>query len=1056
MLARLTRTLLAFVGVLACYLVYSRVAVSVLEPVAGAPGRNRSTPAERQTAADAVKQQRRDLDAWFSEDEWERTSPKILETPQGKLLMRDYEHLPDGRVRIFPCTMVFMPEGTFATPEERKRRAIILRAPQGAILQFDSAVNLKQGRIGKLIAGKLEGQITIRSDQRLPGPEDDLLIHAREVYLTEHHLTTPHEIDFQLGKNRGSGRQLFMELGANATPNAGQVSAPGFGPLTSFELAHDVKLRLEANGQDLFPGDMDRGGAVARVRARVGAPPAGGLPPGPPVDVRCRGPFRFDLVQYVATFEDHVQVDRAGEQQTVDQLRCAHLALYFETVAPSEAAPAPAAASNAGHGELAKLSTARKPPKLVPWRLIAQGNPVVLSSPSRGILLRGQQLDYNIKTGAGSLRGKREAILRHEQPQLGTRREIHAPLVQFQPDESRRLGTFLAEGAGWFEGDLPASAQMPIHGASARDEADNPVRIEARWTQRLQFRPHDGLHVLSVVGQAHVASLATGELNAREIHLWLAEVPEGSTASSAGPAAGNLRPDRLLARTRVRFDSAQLTGNVEQLQIWFSYTDDPLSTAGAEPADANAASDGSLPPRDDERRAAGPREGLGRRRYDIKAETLQAQVTVRGSANDLTEARIQNDVVVKELAAASLDGPGLELHADQVHMLEPQPGQMTVSLIGTPASVQARGTALQGTKITLDRQSNHLRAAGPGEMTLPARGLDGLPADVNDPLHITWRDKLNFDGLLARFSGDVLAQRTQESLRTEILEVTLDRRLQFGANLGQTEPQVDRIACPGKARLERRTMQDGRPASMETMQFRDLNLVQKTGRFEARGPGWVTSVRVGSAANLPMPPGGPGLGRRTSAASAQGTESGERPDSQGNSQADATGLTYLRVDFEQTVSGHFQRHEVAFDDQVRCVYGPVSDWDQVLDPEQPEQLGDKGFTLRTDRLAVAELRAQQGAEPSYELEAVGNTLVESSTYTARAHRLTYAQAKGLLVLRGDGRNDARLFRQSSVDGKTNTAAAREIRYWPETNRVQVDDIQSFDVQELSGGTPRRQ
>ena len=46
-----------------------------------------------------------------------------------------------------------------------------------------------------------------------------------------------------------------------------------------------------------------------------------------------------------------------------------------------------------------------------------------------------------------------------------------------------------------------------------------------------------------------------------------------------------------------------------------------------------------------------------------------------------------------------------------------------------------------------------------------------------------------------------------------------------------------------------------------------------------------------------------------------------------------------------------------------------------------------------------------------ELEALSNTLVEGSTFTARAHRLTYAEEKDLLVLEGDGRTDAQLFRQ---------------------------------------------
>ena len=95
------------------------------------------------------------------------------------LLVNNYQMMGEGRVQIVPCTMIFLPEGNFSE-EERQRRAIILQSPQGAILQFD-AFDLKQGKVGKLIAGKLIGAVTIRSDQRDPGPQDDLQIITSDV-----------------------------------------------------------------------------------------------------------------------------------------------------------------------------------------------------------------------------------------------------------------------------------------------------------------------------------------------------------------------------------------------------------------------------------------------------------------------------------------------------------------------------------------------------------------------------------------------------------------------------------------------------------------------------------------------------------------------------------------------------------------------------------------------------------------------------------------------------------------------------------------------------------
>jgi hypothetical protein len=109
--------------------------------------------------------------------------------------------------------------------------------------------------------------------------------------------------------------------------------------------------------------------------------------------------------------------------------------------------------------------------------------------------------------------------------------------------------------------------------------------------------------------------------------------------------------------------------------------------------------------------------------------------------------------------------------------------------------------------------------------------------------------------------------------------------------------------------------------------------------------------------------------------------------------------------------------------------------------------------MTSDRLAVAEVPSIAIDEHTYELEATGNTLVENTAYTARAARLTYAQAKDLLVLEGDGRTDARLFRQQRLGAKPEEAAARKILFWPSTNRVSVDSARFLDLTTPPSGQP---
>src|SRR4029077_6556312 len=109
---------------------------------------------------------------------------------------------------IRPCTMIFLSSAEAASQEERNRRAVIVQAPEGAILKFDSKVDLKQFKFGKLVGGTLIGPIAIHSDQQQPGPQDDLLITTRDAELIGDRVVTEHPVDFRLGPNRGYGRDL--------------------------------------------------------------------------------------------------------------------------------------------------------------------------------------------------------------------------------------------------------------------------------------------------------------------------------------------------------------------------------------------------------------------------------------------------------------------------------------------------------------------------------------------------------------------------------------------------------------------------------------------------------------------------------------------------------------------------------------------------------------------------------------------------------------------------------------------------------------------------------
>jgi lipopolysaccharide export system protein LptA len=1046
--ARLKRIVGSFAAVVVAYWVYALVAVPFIEPTVAARTNTGPSTDEVNPSRRAVDKQRAQLRDWFHDGDWELTSPKIMETAQGMLLVKDYHNLDNGKVEIHPCTMIFLPEGEFPSEAERRRRAIVLRAPEGAILQFD-AFDLTQGKIGKLIGGKLMGPVTIHSDQKVPGPSDDLLIHTREVDLSEQRITTKERIDFALGPNQGKGRNMRIDM---APPAEKQNSFRG---IIAFQLTDEVEMRLQPGGSDFFPGSPEARTAPSSSK------------PSMPVEIRCQGPFNFDFKTYQATFKDRVDVLRLNPVGPSDQLTCDLLSIFFEAKQPP---PTPGVAAVADDGGS---------PKLEPSRIEATGNPVIIRAPSSGVEARGLQVEYDLKTGRAKLSDEREVQLRQGA------REIRSRQVEFTPGPKGGVGTFLASGPGWLRGTTPDDATQ---------------QFEAHWNRRLHLRPFENNHLLSLEGGAHAQAIGKGSLDAEEIHVWLIEVPvppvPGQTESSGKK---ELIPDRMLANGHVRIDSPQLTGTVSQMQTWFEHQPIPALPALPQAASAPAASSAApastpaaqvpptstaqvpvtpaVPVRGNQPSAAaapptaaatpgvgilpavpvaaqpavqqahggeaGPFATGAKQQFNISGEILRVRVKTTGKTNELSEVRVEHHVRVAE---TQTDRPGekpLLILGEQLHLLQPAPDQMVVTVAGRMAYVEARGITLSSEAIHLDRGRNLLWTDSHGVMTFPVdKDLDGKAIAAPKSLNVSWQGRMNFDGRMATFDHEVVARQDPQFMRTELLEVLLSHPVSFGTPKGvEAKSEIDRIFCRRGVYLENRTVEGRTLMSIDRLQAAELEVHQASGNLLARGPGSVTSLRVDSGDKKMQMPGAPSIAKTPAAAP--------------NSKSAPKGLNYLNVQFQRQMTGNMRSKQMLFENQVLTLYGPVPNWESSLDPDHPEAWGERGVMLKSDRLSVVQMPTAKEDEPSYEMEATGNTVVESATYTARSQRVSYAQSKDLLILEGDGRTDARLYRQQRLNGAPSEAIARKILYWPSTNRVEVDDAPYVDLSELPGSsTPK--
>lgn len=1005
--------------VLIAFSLYALVAVPLIEPRIELRTATAADLARENNTAHLMKRHRAKLSHLFPAGSWQLAEPKVLETEHGTLLFQDYRPLEDGRMELKPLTLIVY-TGAAETGAERPPRPLIMDAPDGAILQFDSDTDPTRADFGRVTAGLLAGEIKVYSPPTTPSANDALLITTRNVQLDERRIWTPHAVNFRYGASYGSGRDLVVTL--LPAEKRGGRRGPAVDGVKTLELVHVDKFHIEMAGGDLLPG--------AKKETRTRQPADRREPPPAPVEVTCRGPFLFDFIEHVASFEDAVDVIRLNPDGPSDQLNCQLLALHFK----NEKQPEGNGAARPGDPSALDLAIDR---------VVAVGHPVVLRAPSVGATARGQRLEYHFATRRIVLEDRDRVVLVDE------RFDIEARQLEYELAENGGLGRLWAAGPGRLRARKvepkptktsgPPRMRAPIAPIASRPDPRAPTTLEATWGRELRLYPHEQQQVVSLLGNAGLSVKPMGGFTASEIHLWLNEVPAKSQAgrSPSQLQAGkfDVEPDRMLALGQVKIDAEQLEGRTGRLEVWFQ--NQPAAPAG----DARDAS--SRSPLDTARR---PEEGADLKppqKFLLDGALVRIQLVRRGEETALNEVSVEGGVSLVDapLADAARDAAGsplpqLAIRGQALQLRGGLGDDATVRVVGEPAEVAARGMTMRGSNIQLHRGQNRLWIDGPGNMLLPITsdlGGNRLAAPTN--IDVSWQTGMEFDGSTARFGGNVEAQTRHQWARADALDVTLSQRVDFAQAKADTRPEVARIAFEGHFAMTNKSFDEsGRQISLDKMQAQNLRIDQQSGNVEAAGPGWVSTVRLGGANPLAD------RGFATSAARQPNPSTSNTPS-----------FNYLYVEFQLQVVGNIFQRQVEFQRHVRSVYGPVGGWDGTLDADRPERLGDEGVLMNCQRLALREMPASSTpGMTTLEMEATGDTVVEGRGFTARAARISYVDEKQLIVLEGDGRHDADLTRQERIGGPQSNLKARKIMYWRFDNRVEVDDARMLDLQQLGG------
>ncbi len=1081
MFARLKRTVAVLSATMCAFLAYHVAAVPFIEPVFEARAFLDSQPVANTSPRDRTSV----LRPYFPPGSRILDNPIILESDQSKLLFTEYhvDKLDNRKVTLWPCAVVFFPSGDLS--RDTPQRVYVLEAPQGARLQFDSPVDLQGMKLGQLQGGEMKGPVTIHGTPSRAGANDEIFFETRDVVLSPETISTEAPVDFRFGPSTGHGRQLVLHLRRSTSPAAGQ-RGPNIGGVDSLELLHDVQMRIISTAGGIMPLDGQR--TTTSVPVSPSAAPhavnsvASTAMPSPPVDVRCEGPFRFDLAQDIATFQDKVTVNRQFDNGLRDWLNCDRLSILFTPK------PDPSATPGASKPIAANQPTADQSPQrsqnLEPRRIEARGKPVTVHAESNGVFAQVEHVAYDIEPGQlGSLDsegpGWLRATPRQGNSQLGATR-IPGPQAAARPGVTQ-LG-------------LPVA---PSHSPA------RPQVFEAHWSEYLRMRPYEDEHVASLKGSARAAMAGQGELSGDEIHLWFKDRPPATTgkaasgpnsepaasASGAGQSTADASPshwqiiaDRMLAQGHVQINSPQLSGVTSLLRAWFQQAPAEVSqqvaeaAAGANAAGRSATGGFSSPPAGQAQLGPG---GSVLRHYHVEGDHIDLQLLTSMRGTEVDAVNIDGQARFGESQSPQPGEMPLLVAGQKIDVLRASAPDTAVTVSGKPAEVGARGMVLRGDVVRLDKQKNFMWIDGPGQMTLPmnqsmAANLWPGPGDarptaaqaiaqpsaahaaaVADPMYVTWKDRMSFDGSVAHFEHSITGQSTTRRFQTDTLDVSLRRRIDFSQPRTEERAEIDGIIMRGGAGgvwLESRGFAPEDPkklVSIDRMRAPNLAIYESTGKILGDGPGELTSVRV-AAADSTQPQAkthltaSPVITSTAGAANAKASarQPGFGPFTSGrNSNSSARGpLNDLNVRFDGPITGDLNRHEVTFHERVRSIYGPVAAWEARLNPDE---LGPDDWLMNCDLLTVRQMNPNPTAvDPQHrpiELEAEGNTEIEGDVFTAHAHRMTYTEAKDVVLLEGDGRNKAELYRQAHPGDETAHTEAKQILYFRSSDQVSINE-----------------
>ncbi len=999
-------------------------------------------------------------------------------TPQAYIYTQSWEHLEGGeQIRFTPFALIWRQQG-----DDIDREPIRV-VSQSAVVQFEHAFEISDPNPGRVISGYLEGAVDILG-------ADGLVITGRNFTFSEasQSIWTDHSVDLVQGPNRGHADGMDIKLVTNPIDQNQSSSAIAgireikFRRGVELDMLTDVQnptsgipLRIRCRGSLVY----DVAGAVAMFDENVVV--NRGLPNGDQDILRCETLKLFFVAPQGEEPESPEKIE--PKSQHIPLVTGIDSKLTLERIEATEAENVKLQLVSQANGLKAWMTHLQYHLIERVITLTDSDDVVVVNQTDernqRENRLRSSEIelqhDENQNIIAARCRGAGKMWHRNlatEQVELAAQWKKQ---LRMFPDRLSGLRVLELEGE--------AVIKQPHRQVGLAAE-----KIRAWVREDFTSRPQAESSAIpdnELASQDPLLDTPPDALSAPETF----PADESPSSSDAAGRMQKLNEqvqiDRVLALTNVAIVSPRLTGEGDRLEVLFEDDDDVAEAAqlGAgldvklsAPADAHASKRSrrqlvstaqTVPPKSasDKRtakhlRSPDSHEGHVRltdepvaaehsaiiqtssekksnassqqilsRPLFLRAERIRVHVRrgMHDQPDTMSQIFTSGEVLVKQPSDQE-NADELEMTGATLSVINSGPDQEILHVEGQPAQIRRGQMVIEGGNISIDRRQNQSVVDGTGRLLLPVKnGIDGKSTARPGRLEVRWDERMNFDGLEARFYGLVQAHLDHNIMHCQEMRVHLNEKISFTdpKSGDRSEPAVERVHCLDGVDVESSEYEGSQLLSIRRAHFWEFSLNQTTGETHAMGPGFMTIWERGKGKRAALTPSTVVLANRAT-------------------QADAANWEYTRVDFYGKSVGNVKRNNTKFTDRVEVAYGPVQ---HPLETVDPDHLGEDGGWLRCQELQVAHVQGEDDDSTHIELLGKGNAELEGRTFHGMADQISFDESKGLYMLRSLGQHKATLWRQAQIGGERSRSDAQRMDFIPAKDYLRLDGTTSLDAVE---------